>query len=241
MTEGVGRRLVVSLHDVAPPFEPAIRRQISLLRDVGASRLVLKVVPNWHGQYPIDQHPSLVELLQSEAEAGSQLVLHGYRHMRSGPLRGSIVQQVRGRVFAGDAAEFLSLHAGDAAQAIDEGLRLFERAGLPRPDTFCPPGWLMTGDLEVEVRRASLRFSIGMMQWSDGRRHSLPSIGYMGSSEFGVRLLNGLVTLVVPRSRAVKIYLHPQGDASGQDRIIARVAGLIQAGWETVTYEGLRG
>ena len=41
-----GRRLIVALHDVAPPFEAEIEAQLADLHRLGISRPVLKVVPN---------------------------------------------------------------------------------------------------------------------------------------------------------------------------------------------------
>lgn len=71
------RRVIVSLHDVAPPYEAAIRAQFDLLAAIGVRRVALKVTPNWHGARPLSSSPTLVELLHAQVAAGSQLMSRG--------------------------------------------------------------------------------------------------------------------------------------------------------------------
>ncbi|HLJ68107.1 MAG TPA: DUF2334 domain-containing protein [Chloroflexota bacterium] len=243
------RQLIVSLHDVAPPFEATIRRQLAQLTGMGVDRAVLKVVPNWHGSHPLARSATLVALLRAQVESGSEIVLHGLEHRRRGSLRGPPPLRLRAALFAGDAPEFLTLSPAEAVDAVLEGRRMLEAAGLPDPTTFCAPGWLLATDVRRALPAAGIRQVAGMFALYDlsrGLRRLLPALGYMGADpaqEAGVSVLNRLLEVsVLPRAPAVKVYLHPQGAGSAaEQRVMARVARLVRNGWTAATYRELIG
>lgn len=238
MTATTGpRRLIVSLHDVAPPWEKDIRSQREALAAVGIDRLVLKVVPNWHGAHRLSESQSTVELLQEAAGSGCQLVLHGNEHRLRGALIGSPVRRARARIFAGNAAEFMTLPDREALAAVRSGLAEMLEAGLPEPDTFCAPGWLMPDHVKPLLPLAGIRAIAGMFTIRDlesSRTLRTPAIGYMGADgtqELGIRALNRIVAVGSERSRVIKIYLHP--DPSGRQRwapMVQRAQRLVQSG-----------
>lgn len=246
------RSVVVALHDVAPPFEDAIRAQLDLLAEIGIRRVTLLVTPDWHGAAPLRDAPGLVDLLHAQAAAGSQLALHGYTHQPydARPFAGPRLSRMRARLFAAGAAEFLTLAAEEAEEALREGLAEFEQAGLPRPMMFCAPGWLTNAAAEAALTRAGLRYLIGMSDvrdlWS-GWRIETPSVGYMGAGpkqELGVRILNRLVRWTTLRSAPVAcVYLHPQGQPTGAlvRSQLAYLSKLLARGWQPATYADLFG
>ena len=250
-TEQVGQ-VVVALHDVAPPFEGAIRAQIDLLAAMDVHRLTLLVTPDWHGAAPLADAPGLVELLRVQVAAGSQLALHGYTHQPAvgATFAGPRLSRARARLFASDAAEFLTLTEEEAEEALRAGLEMFERAGLPRPAMFCAPGWLHNAAVKAALTRAGLRYLIGMSDvrdlWS-GWRIATPSVGYMGAGpkqELGVRILNQLVRWTKLRSAPVAcVYLHPQGEPTGAlvRGQLAYLSKLLARGWQPATYADLFG
>jgi uncharacterized protein len=242
------RRVIVSLHDVAPPFEAAIRAQLALLASAGVRRVALKVVPDWHGAYPLSDAPSLVALLHEQLAAGSQIVLHGFAHQpyKHRPFQGPGLSRTRARLFASDAAEFLTLSADEAAEALRRGITAFERAGLPRSDTFCAPGWLHNAEALAALKREGFRYLVDMFVMRDlweGRSVWTPPVGYMGGGprqELGVQILNGIVRQTALRVAPVaKVYLHPQGDPTGAivRRRVAELARMItRDGWRPSTF-----
>lgn len=242
------RRVIVSLHDVAPPFEDAIRAQLALLAAIGVRRVALKVVPNWHGAYPLSGSPSLVALLHEQLAAGSQIILHGFEHQPYGsrPFRGPWLSRARARLFAANAAEFLTLSADEAADALQQGIATFERAGLPRPDTFCAPGWLHNPETAAALKREEFRYLIDMFVARDlwtGHSVWTPGMGYMGAGpgqERGVQILNGIVRQTALRATNVaKVYLHPQGDPTGaivRQRLASLAEMIERDGWQPATY-----
>lgn len=244
------RQLVVALHDVAPPFEDAIRAQLDLLAAIGVRRVSLLVTPDWHGDAPLSDAPGLVELLSAQVAAGSQLALHGYTHQ---PEPGAIfegpwLRRLRARLFARDAAEFLTLAPEEAETLLRQGLADFAQVGLPRPTTFCAPGWLSNAAAEAALTRAGLRYLIDMFGvrdlWSEWRIQT-PAVGYMGAGsaqELGVQTLNMLVRWTkLPAAPVACVYLHPQGEPTGPRvrRQIALVAKLLARGWQLATYDDL--
>lgn len=246
------RQLVVALHDVAPPFEDAIRAQLDLLAVIGVRRVSLLVTPDWHGDAPLCDAPGLVEMLRGQVAAGSQLVLHGYTHQpEPGAIfKGPWLRRLRARLFARDAAEFLTLTPEEAEALLRQGLVDFEQVGLPRPSTFCAPGWLSNAATEAALTRAGLRYLIGMFDvrdlWSRWRIET-PAVGYMGGGskqELGVQTLNMLVRWSALRTASVAcVYLHPQSDPTGPRvrRQIALVSKLLAHGWQLATYDDLFG
>lgn len=240
------RRVVVSLHDVAPPYEAVIRAQLDLLAAIGVSRVVLKVVPNWHGGAPMNDAPALVDLLRAQVAGESQLVLHGYEHRPHGPFRGPLMRRARARLFAASAAEFLTLSPAEAELALRKGLACFAEAGLPTPAMFCAPGWLHNAAALSALKRTGFSTLIGMFTCQDlrsGRRIWTPGVGYMGASsgqETGVQILNGMVRgSVLRRATLAKVYLHPQHDPQGPivRGLVRQLARMIRdEGWQPATY-----
>jgi predicted deacetylase len=239
------RRLVVCIHDVAPPFERAITRQIERLQSLGVSRCVLNVVPNWHGQHPLHRHPQFCALLRAVVERGNQIVLHGCEHRPRGRLRGPARLRARAALFAPHAAEFLTLPPAFAARGVDEGRHELHAVGLPAVDAFCAPGWLIDREVSNALVDGGIRYIAGMLSLRDlwtGEVHWLPSLGYMGAGgwqEAGVGLMNaGMDALAARRAETVMVYLHPQGDQEGApaERVYGTIARLVSVGRKPVTF-----
>src|SRR5438093_3451912 len=120
--------LVVSIHDVTPAHAPEVARLWSLCaaRQV---RPALLVVPNWHGRWPLHEHPEFVEWLLARATEGAEIVLHGERHDEMGlPRRLRDTLRAFGRTAA--EGEFLTLGEGAAKERIERGLRVLRDLGL---------------------------------------------------------------------------------------------------------------
>ncbi|MGH2503246.1 MAG: hypothetical protein ACRDID_12115, partial [Ktedonobacterales bacterium] len=136
----------------------------------------------------------------------------------------------------------------EAEALLRQGLADFEQVGLPRPTTFCAPGWLSNATAEAALTRAGLRYLIDMFGvrdlWSKWRIQ-MPAVGYMGAGsaqELGVQTLDTLVRWTKLRSAPVAcVYLHPQGEPTGPRvrRQIALVAKLLARGWQLTTYDDL--
>jgi uncharacterized protein len=240
-------RLVVSLHDVAPPFTTTIRRQLDILAHLGVHRTVLKVVPDWHGEHPLTPDSALASLLRVASAHDHQIVLHGYQHCPQGPIRGSALQRLRGRLFAGDTCEYLTLDAEAARTATLDGRILLERAGLKDTGWFCAPGWLLSAEAARGVCEAGISNVVslgGVKNVSTGEFRSIPAFGYMGAGglqEAGTAVLGWIRSGAGVPGDVLRVYLHPQGspDSRFARRTLEAIARLVAEGWRPITYADL--
>ena len=148
--------LLVSIHDVSPAQAAAVARLWSLCAERGIIPALL-VVPNWHGDWPLERHPGFVAWLRARASEGAEIALHGERHDEAGlPRRLADRWRAWGRT-AGEG-EFLTLDAASARERLDRGLALLRRLGLD-PTGFVPPAWLAREDAYQAAAAAGLAFS----------------------------------------------------------------------------------
>lgn len=237
--------LVVSIHDVMPAYADEIRLLLAHLDALGVRPRVLKVVPNAGGCGPIAAISSLARLLRDEQCAGSEVVLHGYTHQASGPLRGAWPVRCRARLFVGDAGEFLALDDACLAARLEAGQRELAALGIA-PAGFCAPGWLAPRSILTALRRLDFRYYVGMNALYDlraGRRRWLPWAGYMGGGAWHERLvyLGGAAQLAVsPAAPVVKVFLHPQHihESENYARVLRLLARLVRER-QPITYSGL--
>jgi uncharacterized protein len=148
--------LLVSIHDVTPAFETNVRELWDMCVWEGATPALL-VVPNWHGQWPLEEYPEFVSWLRTRAEDGAEIVLHGERHDEAG-----LPRQVKDAWKAwGQTAregEFLTLEEPAGHDRIARGLSRLRRLGL-HPTGFVPPAWLARESLLRAVAELGLDFT----------------------------------------------------------------------------------
>ncbi|MGH2409269.1 MAG: DUF2334 domain-containing protein [Chloroflexota bacterium] len=228
------RKIVIAIHDVTPSLADDVRYLLDACDALGARPLTLKVIPNEDGRNDIREHPEFARLLAREAAAGSEIVLHGYTHRVAHPIRGLEPRQLRGRLFAPTAAEFLTLDRRQTRERLLAGRRILQDAGLD-PRGFCAPGWLAAPHLQRQLRDCGFQYYVSMLAVQDvvdGRRRWTPWIGYMGAGPAQERLarLGGYAWAAVARTAPVlKVFLHPQGARESADcaRILQRIPSLI--------------
>lgn len=146
-------KLLVSIHDVTPALMPQVESLWSLCRERGVTPALL-VVPDWHGAWPLTQHPEFVSWLRAREADGAETILHGERHDEVGSPR-TIADAVRAFGRTNGEAEFLTLDLARAAERIERGLGLLRSYRL-HPVAFIPPAWLMRRDTIVACQRAGL-------------------------------------------------------------------------------------
>jgi predicted deacetylase len=232
--------LIVAIHDVATSTLGEVEWLLERLDAVGVERRVLKVIPA--DRASADEAP-LVDRLRREAGIGSEIVLHGWAHHVGGPLRGSFRDRLRARLFAGDAAELLSLPDDEVRRRVAAGRDWLGGHGLAAAG-FCPPGWLATDALPHALREAGFRYLVTLRGLRDLRRRRTVTLlprGYMGAAATQERLVRvGEAVLSRPlrallRAPAHRFFLHPQGARTSPDcaralLAIARVAREHQPG-----------
>jgi predicted deacetylase len=98
------------------------------------------VVPNWHGAWPLEEHPQFAAWLRTRQERGAEILLHGLRHDEVGSTR-TPWQHVRALGRTAAEGEFLGLTPEEAARRMGLGFETLRTCGL-RPAGFVPPAWL---------------------------------------------------------------------------------------------------
>lgn len=149
-------QLLITIHDVAPPLMPRVKR----LWELCAARNVrpgLLVVPDWHGGLPIENDAACVAWIRARAAEGAEVFLHGERHDEIGSPR-SWRNTLRALGRTNNEGEFLTLGYDAARARIDRGFARLRALGLS-PIGFVPPAWLALPATHRAVRDAGLAVS----------------------------------------------------------------------------------
>jgi len=148
--------LLVSIHDVTPALAEGVGHLWKICVSRGV-RPALLVVPDWHGTWPLEAHPSFAAWLRERAAEGAEIVLHGERHDEVGLSR-SVVDTLRAFARTAREGEFLTLDEAAAGERIARGWTRLRAVGLD-PIGFVPPAWLAGEAAFRAVGTAGLRFS----------------------------------------------------------------------------------
>lgn len=148
--------VLVTIHDVAPPLMPKVDRLWATCASRGVKPGLL-VVPDWHGESPIEKSPETVSWVRARAAEGAEIFLHGERHDEIGSPR-TFRDEVRALGRTNKEGEFLTLDYDSARSRIDRGLARLRALGLA-PIGFVPPAWLALPDTHRAVRDAGLAVS----------------------------------------------------------------------------------
>jgi uncharacterized protein len=205
--------LLVSIHDVTPALVDGVVRLWELCERRGV-RPALLVVPDWHGEWPLEVHPAFVTWLLGRAADGAEIVLHGERHDEVGlPRRFGDALRAWGRT-AGEG-EFLTLDGPAAGERIARGRARLRALGL-EPVGFVPPAWLARDEGHHAAGRAGLGFSEDAREirlFPSGRRIRSPVVRWSARTParaWGSVAVARARWTVQGRARYPRIALHPQ-------------------------------
>ena len=205
--------LLVSIHDVTPAFTPAVERLWTMC-DRHSVTPALLVVPDWHGEWPLDHHPAFAEWLRGRALQGAEIVLHGERHDELGLPR-AIGDGLRAWGRTAGEGEFLTLEEPAARERIDRGLARLRALGLS-PTGFVPPAWLAREGCHRAVAAAGLAFSedeASIRLHPSGRWLRSPVVRWSARSSLRARGSVAVASgrwLLQRRARFPRLALHPQ-------------------------------
>lgn len=206
-------QLLVSIHDVAPPFAAEVDALYRLCRGYDITPALL-AVPNWHGRAPLSEAPGLLGWLRARADEGADVLLHGERHDEEGSTR-QLGDWVRAVGRTQREGEFLTLGAGDALSRISRGVQALRTAGLD-PVGFVPPAWLARPSHRRAVRDAGLPLTEdASCVWLTRCDVGLPAPVIRWSARSLVRagascMVAAVRDRVPPHSRILRIALHPR-------------------------------
>jgi uncharacterized protein len=204
--------LLVSIHDVSPARAAAVTRLWSICANRGITPALL-VVPDWHGDWPLELHPGFVEWVRARAGEGAEILLHGERHDEAGLPR-AVSDRFKAWGKTDGEGEFLTLDATAAAERLGRGLRRLRELGLD-PQGFVPPAWLGREATHGAAAAAGLKFSeddrsIRLLR--SGRRIPSPVVRWSARSTaraWGSVAVAAARSAMQRRARFPRIALHP--------------------------------
>ncbi|MBI2402096.1 MAG: polysaccharide deacetylase family protein [Gemmatimonadetes bacterium] len=210
---GNRKRLVLAVHDVTPAHASKLAQVYSLLAERGLTRYALLVVPDWHGEWPLEQHAGFVDDLLQRQAAGAEIFLHGYRHHEAG-FRRTWMQHlgVAGRTAA--SAEFYLAPPDQAARRLDRGLALFAALGL-QPVGFIPPAWLYGPGLADLLRQRNVGLTEGFWAIANLATHRqvfAPALSWSTARPWRSHLTAGIAAVRRVLETApdlVRVAIHP--------------------------------
>ena len=179
--------VLLSIHDVTPAWNEQVAALWRLCRERGATPALL-VVPNWHGEWPLSQHPVYARWIRERAAEGAEIFLHGERHDEVGLSRSwRDAQRAFGRTAR--EGEFLTLDHDAAFTRIGRGLALFAELGLS-PIGFVPPAWLCRPGTHTACAAhglAILEDDASVYLTASGTRLPSPVLRWSGRTDFRAR------------------------------------------------------
>lgn len=241
--------VLVSLHDVAPPFAPQLRELWSMCFDFGV-RPALLVVPNWHGAHPLDRDRRFADWLFARVDQGARVFLHGERHDEHDTIRRPLdAWRAVGRTAR--EGEFLSLDYAAASLRIGRGLGVLARCGLS-PIGFVPPAWLARAATREAARDAGLALAederyIYLLR--EGRALRSPAVRWSGRARWRARMSSLVADArwqVQRQHPLVRLALHPTDmddptTRASLERSLARwLASGVGDGYSTLAMAAVR-
>ena len=224
------RRLLVCIHDATPAYARETREMIRDLAPLLGRRLSFGVVPNWHGEWPLEQHPDYCRLVREESE---ELLLHGYFHQRHRGWGPTTLLSER-------SDEMNGLDPEETRRAIERGQQVFTEVFGQPARAFLAPAWQMghvrledVNDLGLEhvlgffsvESRACRTIPLATWTWDCGRW------GWLGHVGHGIGNL-----LQSPDRRVPALAIHPRDLERGfWPRILRLTTDLLEHGYEPST------
>ncbi|HEY9519721.1 MAG TPA: DUF2334 domain-containing protein [Gemmatimonadales bacterium] len=225
---------LVCIHDATPAFAAETRVMIRDLSPLLGRHLSFAVVPNWHGEWPLAEHPDFCRLVRNASE---ELLLHGYFHQRPRG-RGPITWLGEG------CDEMNGLDPEQTRHTLARGQQVFTEVFGEPARGFLAPGWQPGQVGRWNGRPQGLEHVLGFFSlesW-DGRSVPLATStwdcgrwGGLGHLGHGIgRLLRSL------DRRVPTLAIHPRDLVRGfWPKILRLTRKLLETGHQPSTAAGL--
>lgn len=246
MVEVIVKRLQLTVHDVSPAHEATLRKIHSALRELGAGRYSMLVVPDYHGRWPLEEFPGFCRWLRELEKNGVEVVLHGFKHIAGSPPL-SISERIRSALFTRGEGEFLGLDEKAAEKLLLEGRAVLKRTLGIEVNGFVAPAWLYSRSSIAALARTGFTFAESRWRIWDPRTDRtilrMPAVNYAGGGSLKRYSAAFWVTvsgIVLRGSQTVRFSIHPCDFEDGvrQKAVIERLKTLLERR-ETVSFSDL--
>ena len=210
------KTLLLSVHDVTPAHTDRIAALEAGIAGWtgGSATYAMLVVPDFHGRAPIVADRTFQGWLRARADAGVEMLLHGWFHRDNATHSGAAAWKAR-HMTAGEG-EFLGLTLAQARARLRDGRALLEEI-LGRAVTgFVAPAWLYGEGARAALAEEGFAFAEEHMRvWRPGDGAVLargPVVSYASRSR--ARVLSSLAwsrvaTTALAGLPTVRVALHP--------------------------------
>lgn len=170
--------LVVSIHDVSPFTRPQCERILAQLIELRLKTCSWLVVPDHHGRGHFLRDPDFCEWLRRLADAGHEIVIHGYHHFRPRVSGESFSAKAITRFYTADEGEFFDIDQASAYALVTRAQEEFRELDL-KPEGFIAPAWLLSDQAEEALRQAGIQYTTRLRNVRDlqsGRTYESQSL-----------------------------------------------------------------
>lgn len=232
MADSSRKLLLASIHDVSPRFEREIDQLSGELEGLVGTRYSMLVVPNHWGSSPIVPGSPFATRIRSWADAGVEMILHGYYHRDDVAHRG--MDRIKAKHLTASEGEFLGLDRCSAKRRIVDGSALLEDITGRPVRGFVAPAWLYGKQVLPAIAEAGIEFIEDHFRiWCPATQETLargPAITW--ATRTRLRLATSLAAAAVLGRIApqpvLRIALHPS-DCSSQRTLTSIRATLDRA------------
>jgi len=135
------RRLILSIHDVAPAFEAEIEQLVELARPTAGDRIAMLVVPHHWNSDPLVGGSAFAARLRGWSDRGYEMFLHGWSH-RDDCQHAALRDRLKAKRMTAGEGEFLGIDRQEAQRRLRDGRRLVEDVIGREVAGFIAPAWL---------------------------------------------------------------------------------------------------
>lgn len=176
--KAANRSLVVSIHDVSPLTREATARMLAELAEIGVRRVSLLVIPDHHHKGHFIDDPEFCAWLRECAEAGHEVVIHGYYHRRDQRAGETFRQKLATRYYTAGEGEFYDMSGADALRIISQARQEFRHVGFD-PQGFVAPAWLLSDGADRALQRLGIGYTTrlgGVFDYATGVNYASQSL-----------------------------------------------------------------
>jgi peptidoglycan/xylan/chitin deacetylase (PgdA/CDA1 family) len=223
------RSFLVCIHDATPAFARETRVMVRDLAPLLERRFAIGVVPNWHGEWPLADHPDYCRLVRESSE---ERLLHGYFHRRQrgcGPTT----------VLTKGSDEMNGLDREQTRRTLERGQRVFTDIFGEPARGFLAPGWRPGLVRSLYGDAPGLEHVLGFFSLESAARGKVPLAtwswdcgrwGWLG------HVGQGIGSLLQSRNRVPVLAIHPRDlDRGFWPTILRFTRGLVDVGYEPTT------